>query len=363
MMKDDGQIFEDYVSKIIHSKLLPLLEKQTEEVRTEIEKWTESDWKIFSLANKNDRMSHSVHLDHGVHEQNWLNGHTNHLLPLVMSLRVLLSLSRDRGQPYVPYDEFISRTYDVGLKFKTHLIEVQEGKDGFFERGLTNGLPWSANELELSNRGGSSRKTNTPIAYREKRSKEQFHQYYTSVKPDSKYPGILVLLGLVHLDAESGSAWRIRDRTVALTERGYKLAMYGNNPLLDDYRNKTPAFEIQSTLSEHEQYLILNAINEHCPLEARRMWDILTILHNGEGKAMIRGFRRRYLLEQIKMNDYESFEHTRSEQTLNKELSAILSRMQNLGLIVQESKYLSGTSKSFTCTIKGIKWRSEQKHF
>ena len=358
LAKEKGERIEDYVANMIHSKLIPLLEKQTEEVRTEIERWTDRDWNTFFIGGKVNITDHSVENYHRINHRNWLNGHTNHFFPLVMSLRVLLSLSRKRNQPYVQYDEFISEAFDVGLKFKHHLIEVEKGEDGLFERGLTNGLPWCAYELELSHRGGTSRRTNTPIAYREKRSKEKFHQYYTSVKPESIYPGVLVLLGLVDLDAESGSAWRISDRSVALTKRGYELAMSGDNPLLDSLPDM-PAAEIKSALSAQEQNMIMGAITKHCPIEAKRMRDVLGILEVNDTSTQDSrhwGLGRSSIFEEIRENKLESFEETRSDQTLNKELSSLLSRMQDLGLILQGAGYVSGSRKSFSCTPEGSGW-------
>ena len=360
LARENGQIFEDYVAAMIHSKLMPLLEKQTDEAKAEIEKWTKRDWNTFSIDGMIDDVNHSVEQTYGKYSKNWLNGHTTRFLPLVMSVRVLLSLSRERGQPYVPYDEFISRAYDVGLKFKHHLIDVEEGKHGFYERGFTEGLPWSAIELELSHRGSKVRKTNTPIADREKRGQENFHQYYTSVKPDSLYPGALVLLGLVHLKSETSSSRRISDRSVALTEQGYELAMLGDNPLLDDYREGAPPNKINNSLSVVEQRMILKAIADHCPLEAERMTNILAILQNNDNatpNSRYWGLGRRAIFEEIRDYESKSFAGTRSPQTLNKELSAIISRMQDLGLISQGAEYVSGQRKKFSCTSEGQQWR------
>ena len=355
--------FIEYVQEVFNSKLMPLLEKQTDEARVEIEKWTERDWNTFFTGGMIDEVNHSVEQTHGKYPGKWVNGHTNHFLPLIMSLRVLLSLSRERGQPYVPYDEFISRAYDTGLKFKHHLIEIEEGKDGFYERGFTGGFPWSSIELKLTHRGSTVRRTNTPIAIREKRGQEAFNQYYTSVKPDSTYPGFLVLLGLVHLKSETSSSWRIRDRSVALTKQGYELAMLGSNPLLDAYHQGTPSHRIKNTLSTKEQHMILNAIVDNCPLEAERMSDILTILQNNDSStsdSRYWGLGRSAIFEEIRTFEIESFTDTRSPQTLNKELSAILSRMQDLGLISLGAEYVSGQKKRFSCTSGGEEWH--QKH-
>jgi len=363
LAKEKGERIEDYVANMIHSKLIPLLEKQTEEVRTEIKRWTDRDWNTFFIGGKVNIPDHSVEQTHGKYPGKWVNGHTNHFLPLIMSLRVLLSLSRERGQPYVPYDEFISRAYDVGLKFKHHLIEMEEGKDGFYERGFTGGFPWSSIELELSHRGSTVRKTNTPIASREKRGQEAFNQYYTSVKPDSTYPGVLVLLGLVHLKSETSSSWRIRDRSVALTKQGYELVMLGSNPLLDAYHQGTPSHRIKNTLSTKEQHMILNAIADNCPLEAERISDILAILQNNDSAtsdSRYWGLGRRAIFEEISKFEFKSFTDTRSPQTLNKELSAILSRMQDLGLISQGAEYVSGQKKRFSCTSGGEEWHQRR---
>jgi hypothetical protein len=364
LARDNGQFFEDYVAAMIHSKLMPLLEKQTDEARAEIEKWTDRDWDTFSIGGMMDDVNHSVEQTHGAYPGKWVSAHTTRFLPLVMSLRVLLSLSRERHQPYVPYDLFISKAYDVGLKFKHHLIGVEEGEDGFFERGFTDGLPWSAIELELPHRGSKSRKTNTPIADREKRGQENFHQYYTSVKPDSTYPGVLVLLGLVHLKSETSSSRRISDRSVALTKQGYDLAMLGDNPLLDGYQQGTPPNRINNSLSVGEQRMILKAIADHCPLEAERMTDILAILQNNDNatpNSRYWGLQRSYILEEIRDFEFKSFPDTGSPQTLNKELSAILSRMQDLGLISQGAEYVSGQRKKFSCTSEGEEWLENQK--
>ena len=364
MLADEEDLdFSQYVQEVFNSKLMPLLEKQTGEMRTDIDKWTNRDWNTFFTGGTMHEVDHSVAYSHGKYPGKWVSGHTNHFLPLIISLRVLLSLSRERGQPYVPYDEFISRAYDVGLKFKHHLIEVEEGKYGFFERGFTGGLPWSSSELRLSHRGGSSRRTNTPIASREKRGQEAFNQYYTSVKPDSTYPGVLVLLGLVHLKSETSSSWRIRDRSVALTKQGYELAMLGNNPLLDAYYQGAPPDKIKNTLSTKEQHMILNAIADNCPLEAERMSDILAILQNNDSAtsdSRYWGMGRSAIFEEISAFEIKSFTDTRSPQTLNKELSAILSRMQDLGLISQGAEYVSGQKKSFSCTSSGEEWH--EKH-
>ena len=359
LAKDNGQFFEDYVAEMIQSKLMPLLEKQTDEMRMEIDKWTKRDWNTFFTGDKMDEVDHSVEETHGPFEGKWLSGHTIRFLPLVMSVRVLLSLSHERGQPYVPYDEFISRAYDVGFKFKHHLIDVEEGKDGFYERGFTDGLPWSAIDLELSHRGSSARKTNTPIAHREKRGKEAFNQYYPSVKPDSTYPGTLVLLGLVHQKSETSSSRRISDRSVALTKQGYDLAMLGDNPLLDDYQQGAPANRINNSLSAREQRMILKAITDNCPLETERMTDILSILQNNDNatpNSRYWGLGRKAIFEEIRTFEIESFTDTRSSQTLNKELSAILSRMQDLGLISQGAEYVTGQRKKYSCTFEGQQW-------
>jgi hypothetical protein len=105
--------------------------------------------------------------------------------------------------------------------------------------------------------------------------------------------------------------------------------------------------------------MIMGAITKHCPIEAKRMRDVLGILEVNDTSTQDSrhwGLGRSSIFEEIRENKLESFEETRSDQTLNKELSSLLSRMQDLGLILQGAGYVSGSRKSFSCTPEGSGW-------
>jgi DNA-binding PadR family transcriptional regulator len=94
------------------------------------------------------------------------------------------------------------------------------------------------------------------------------------------------------------------------------------------------------------------------------MTDILAILQNNDNatpNSRYWGLQRSYILEEIRDFEFKSFPDTGSPQTLNKELSAILSRMQDLGLISQGAEYVSGQRKKFSCTSEGEEWLENQK--
>jgi hypothetical protein len=356
LAKEKGERIEDYVANMIHSKLIPLLEKQTEEIRIDIEDWTEKDWHMFDTEMLDKGSNHSVEGGYSRYLLNRINPHTTRLLPLILSLRVLLSLSHQRNTTYIPYDEFISEVYNIGLKFKLYLIKNEEGDNGFFERGMTDGLPWSAYEVELLHRGGNSRITNTPLTDRIKRSEKWFHQHYTKVKPSSRSPGILALLGLVQMKYENDQSWSRSNRELALTKIGFELASSGNNPILDGTRGGLHANEVKSTLSEKEQHILLHLIDEHCPMEMERIMAVLRILLSNSHD--FRGLERKAILNYIVLEGDKAFADNKSPNTLNKEFSSLMSRMADLGLIIEGEEYVSGKAKFYSCSLKGEEFAS-----
>jgi len=355
----NGQIFEDYVANMIHSKLMPLLEKQNQEIRVNLEEWTPKDWHIFDAEMLDKDFNYSVEGSYSSYLLNRINSHTTRLLPLILSLRVLLSLSRQRNATYIPYDEFISEVYNIGLKFKLHLIKKEEGNYGFFERGMTDGLPWSAYEVELLHRGGNSRITNTPLTDRIKRSEKWFHQHYTKVKPGSRSPGILALLGLVQMKYENDQSWSRSNRELALTKIGFELASSGNNPILDGIRKGLNANEAKSTLSEKEQHILLHQIEEHCTMEMERIVAVLRILLANNHD--FRGLERKTILDHIVGEEDKAFADNKSPNTLNKEFSSLMSRMVDLGLIVEVDGYVSGKAKFYSCSPMGEEFASKNR--
>lgn len=359
LARSNGQIFEDYVANMIHSKLMPLLEKQNEEVRVNLEEWTPNDWHIFDADVLDKDFNYSVEGSYSSYLLNRISSHTTRLLPVILSLRVLLSLSRQRNATYIPYDEFISEVYNIGQKFKLHLIKKEEGNYGFFERGMTDGLPWSAYEVELLHRGGNSRITKTPLTDRIKRSEKWFHQHYTKVKPGSRSPGILALLGLVQMKYENDQSWSRSNRKLALTKIGFELASSGNNPILDGTRKGLNASEVKSTLSEKEQHILLHLIDDHCPMERERILAVLRVmLANNDD---FRGLERKAILDQIIGEGDKAFADNKAPNTLNKEFSSLMSRMVDLGLIIEGEGYVSGKAKFYSCSLMGEEFVSKNR--
>ena len=359
LARSNGQIFEDYVANMIHSKLMPLLEKQNEEVRINLEEWTPKDWHIFDAEMLDKDSNHFVENRYSGYLLNRINPHTTRLLPLILSLRVLLHLSHQRNATYIPYDEFISEVYNIGLKFKLYLIKKEEGDNGFFERGMTDGLPWSAYEVELLHRGGNSRITKTPLMDRIKRSEKWFHQHYTKVKPGSGSPGILALLGLVQMKYENDQSWSRSNRKLALTKIGFELASSGNNPILDGIRKDLNASEVKSTLSEKEQHILLHLIDDHCPMEMERILAVLRVLLANNDD--FRGLERKAILDQIIDEGDKAFADNKSPNTLNKEFSSLMSRMVDLGLIIEGEGYVSGKAKFYSCSLMGEEFVSKNR--
>lgn len=341
------QLFEEYVSEMIPIYLIPMLESEfltfkTEEITVdEIHALTKRSL-VENLKFETEPPLISSSIDKRLH----LNGHTRKLFPFIVILRCLLVLMNQQSTQYVPYDRYRTFVFETAKKLKKHLASHPDyvGADGFYERGFLDGLPWIPYEDGLDR--GYSRSTNTSIAERMRRSENWFHQYYSKANPKAKNPGLLLQLNLVHVHGTGNAA------QITLTNAGRELAIGFENPLLDRTMDERtgPKF-IEAPLSHDEKRLFAGFIAIEATHEAIRMKNVLRfIADNAHGE----GVSRTQIQQAIEENEIQEFSRYGNRNTINKELSGLLGRLWDMGLVSDQLNLLRYSRvKRYICTSKG----------
>lgn len=256
--------------------------------------------------------------------------HTNRMFPFVLAVRRLLAELQYREVDSIPYPEFVDIVQQTASSFKHYLIgtEAFDGPDGLYERGFTQGLPWIEYENHLNSRYGWARQSKTPPERRRNLALNHFRSNYLLVNPVARNPGPLVLLGLMGAVDVPGIDIRSRNRHIGLTEKGFKLAIAGRNPLIDNLALGENARLVKSTLCSQEKHLLSNLIAKQMPKEHERASKITCIIER-YGRPMARGEIRSLYLENRPTDG--NYSHV---GTKNMDFSALLSRMRDLGMIV-----------------------------
>ena len=332
-----GQVFEDYVSEMIERFLIEILEDEQSNFDTE----ELTDGELENLSKNRLKQLYELKDSSSVPEVDEdeifrINGHTRSFFPLIVIVRSLMQVIIRTGKSYIPYSDYRSEIFDIATRLKKSLIMAEIGPlSGFYERGLIDSLPWIPYEEGLSGeRKGNSRRTNSSITDRVKRSETWFHQYYSNARLRTKNPGILLMLGLVHVRINEGIT------EITLTQAGIKLALIGDNPILDQYlEQKIPASNIKNTLSEDEQAMLIERIQLRCAEEAKRMYSVLEFIDKnyikyGEGVSR----------KEIELAIYDgiilNFSNYQNKHSMNMGLSGILGRLSDLGLVT-DGTYLT----------------------
>ena len=323
-----NEILEDYLGAMIPKYLLPLLESeflshQSEELTSEeLTKFThdylQAEIKLWRGVSGNNQFT-----DYG----ELLNGHTSKIFPALVAVRVLMKMLLMSDTVSVPYQQYRDEAFLMATKLKKSLIMAEIGDHGFFERGLTDGLPWIAYEEGLSSRGGYSRRTDTPIGKRIARSERWFHQYYLNANPNGRKPGVMRILNLVEVTGKGKSAH------ITLTSLGKELALAGKNPLIDiGLCDKLSGDNIPTALSRKEREIIIRCLTQHCEKETSRMQSVLSFIESS-AKSRLDGVSRNEILDAVRSDKIRHFSSGDNYHTSNTELSGVLGRMWDLGLV------------------------------
>lgn len=323
-----NEILEDYLAEMIPKYLIPLLESeilshQSDELTPDELNRISHNHLYSEVDGWNKSKKNYQLIDYG----ELINGHTSKFLPIVVGVRALLSILLQEDVEAVPYTQYRHETFVTAAKLKKSLIMAEAGDYGFFERGLTDGLPWIAYEDGLSSRGGYSRKTSTPLSTRIDRSKNWFHQYYLNANPNSRKPGIMRILNLVKVSGNGKSA------QITLTSLGKELALAGKNPIIDiGLCDRLPGDRISTSLSEKEREILIHCLIKHCKKETNRMKSLLAFIDH-ETKDSGDGISRNDILGAVRAGQIQHFGANDNFHTSNKELSGLLGRLWDLGLV------------------------------
>ncbi len=324
-----NQLFEEFVSDMIHQKLIPLLEHHyNEHLSGSIGEQVLHGLSYTSLSKT--KFSPRLHdtfttqCGHGQH----IHGHTRNLFPSFLATRNLLRLLTENASETIPYKEFVRNTLDVAQKLKAHLIQDEKfaGEFGLYERGLTDGLPWIALEEMLpKERRGFSRSTKTTTEQRINWAKNWFTQYHLNARPHSKKLGILLQLDLVHTEFNGG------ELQITLTQRGFDLALIGPNPLLDIHTSPLKLNELTHPLSADEKRAYFEAIMDCNHEEFQRVKQILEFIKEHETQED--GVSRSAISNAIQEGYIENFSDSDNRNYIENELSGMLSRLWDMDLV------------------------------
>ena len=179
-----------------------------------------------------------------------------------------------------------------------------------------------------------------------RRSENWFHQYYSKAHPKAKNPGLLLQLNLVHVHGTGNAA------QITLTNVGRELAIGFENPLLDRTMDeRTSPGVIEAPLSHDERRLFAETIAIEATHEAIRMKNVLRfIADNAHGE----GVSRTQIQQAIEENEIQDFSRYGNRNTINKELSGLLGRLWEMGLVSDQGDLRRYSRvKQYVCTSKG----------
>ena len=332
-----GEQVEEFTARLIQERLLSMLEEDPGLSVTQsitMEELKAISYETLIQHPKNDVAVEADTSSLGSWRTEWpaTHGLTN-FFPILLNARVLMSLATQQGSPWVAYDLYVKKAYEIGKKLKKHLIvdELYKGEHGLYERGLTDGLPWIPYEDQMEGRRRTSRRTQTRHSIRLQRSYDSFHHLYSSAKMSGRSPGAMVQLGLVTGKGRSSTMRRCPEY-IALTGEGYGFALQSYNPIIDKVVAKAPPELIKSSMSTDEQQYVIELLKHHMPLE----WEnIENVLQQIPVEAIV---PRSVILAEEERRREKIGMATSNRYGASMALSRILARMVDLGLVRKEER-------------------------
>lgn len=340
LASQEGRIFEPYLAEKIERVLIPTLQATGQQ--NKLDMMMDEEWKWLSRDNL---MSSTLDFEfeestsHSMEERAHLAPQTTNFFPLLLATRVLLRLHQETSRPSIPYGEYLHRVYKVAKRLKSRLIGDPkfEGEMGLYERGFTDGLPWAPIEDQMGHRPSSSRSTKSTFEAKLLTGQQKFESNYVGLRPQAKQPGPLILLGLVE-----ASDWAGR-KSIRLTKDGLNLATNAENPILDGLRRGMPLEAIENALHSDECLLLKTIMEKRLSFERNRMDFIKRIILNAETDLGAPDFVVRKDFEKaIQSSDGRWFSRYGAWNSINVDLSGVLSRMRALGIVFDPTKRKQG---------------------
>lgn len=343
LANQEGRIFEPYLAEKIERVLIPILQATGQQNKLDMMEDEEWGW-----LSRDNLMYPTLDLGfeegtfHSMEERAHLAPQTTNFFPLLLATRVLLRMHREAGRPFIPYGEYLHRVYKVAKRLKSRLIGDPkfEGKFGLYERGFTDGLPWTPIEDQMGHRPSSTRSTKSPFAVKLSNGKQKFESNYVGIRPRAKQPGPLIALGLVEVDGGD------EPTHVALTKQGFALATAADNPILDGLPQGMPLESINNPLHANECAMFETIIKERLRFEWNRMMFIQTTIMdttNLKTGADARQYVKRKALENaVGHTDQAWWSRYGTFNSVNVDLSGVLSRMKALGVVYDPTKRIQG---------------------
>ena len=343
LASQEGRIFEPYLAEKIERVLIPTLQATGQQ--NKLDMMEDEEWKWLSRANL---MSSPLDFGfeestiHSMEERAHLAPQTTNFFPLLLATRVLLRLHQETSRRHIPYGEYLHRVYKVAKRLKSRLIgDVKfEGDFGLYERGHTDGLPWTPIEDQMGHRPSSSRSTKSPVAVKLSNGKQKFESNYVGIRPGAKQPGPLLALGLVDV-----GGWDER-KHVQLTKEGFALATAADNPILDGLPQGMPLEGIENPLHADECTMFEILIKERLRFEWNRMKFIqMTIMDKIDlrtGADAEQYVLRKALEDAVRHKEHNWWSRYGTWNSVNMDLSGVLSRMKALGVVHDPTKRIQG---------------------
>ena len=135
------------------------------------------------------------------------------------------------------------------------------------------------------------------------------------------------ILNLVEVTGKGKSAH------ITLTSFGKELALAGKNPLIDiGLCDSLSGDNIPTALSRKERETIIRCLTQHCEKETSRMQSVLSFIES-RAKSRLDGVSRNEILDAVRSDKIRHFSSGDNYHTSNTELSGVLGRMWDLGLV------------------------------
>jgi len=343
LASQEGRIFEPYLAEKIERVLIPTLQAAGQQNKLDMMDDDELKW-----LSRNNLMPHGLDFgfdessSYSVEERAHLAPQTTNLFPLLLATRVLLRLHQETGRPFIPYGEYLHRAYKVAKRLKSRLIgdPVFEGDYGLYERGFTDGLPWTPIEDQMGHRPSTTRSTKSPVAVKLSNGRKKFESNYVGIRPNAKQPGPLFLLGLVEVNGWDGQ------KSIRLSKDGFNLATAAENPILDGLLDGVPLEDIETPLHPDECAFFETLIKERLSFEWNRMKFIQTTIMDKVDLRTSAGAEqhvlRKDLEDAVGHEDQTWWSRYGTWNSANMDLSGVLSRMRTLGVVYDPTKRVQG---------------------
>lgn len=343
LASQEGRIFEPYLAEKIERVLIPTLQATGQQ--NKLDMMGDDEWEWLSRDNL---MSTALDFgfdesaSHPMEERAHLAPQTTNFFPLLLATRVLLRLHQETGRPSISYGEYLHRVYKVAKRLKSRLIGDPkfEGEFGLYERGFTDGLPWTPIEDQMGHRPSSTRSTKSPFAVKLSNGKQKFESNYVGLRPGAIQPGPLIALDLVKV-----GGWD-EHKSVTLTKQGFALATAADNPILDGLPQGMPLEDIENPLHADECIMFETIIKERLRFEWNRMKFIQTTIMDKidlrTGPDAEQFVIRKALEDAVRHEDQTWWSRYGTWNSVNMDLSGVLSRMKALGVVHDPTKPIQG---------------------